>query len=269
MTHEDLMQRIRRMPYEAIRKLSATDIWKLTFCFNRELVKEIVAKKRTPESQVEAIVLMKNTRIMALKALKKPITKHPEYFNDWLFDIRTGVLVEATPPVSNVVEYSTSPSSNSTPKVETVAMASKVANDVADKFREFNTKVAELQARIKELEEELEKKNREIEGYKAQGKGVSASKHALLLTTLCHHLGGLPQNGRQSLSPILQKLYGYTEATATRALNQKFKQTDVDALAKLFSGLSSRVGNAIKEMPSIIEKQNNERLRKLNEQKNG
>lgn len=124
-------------------------------------------------------------------------------------------------------------------------------------------------ARIKELEAEVEKMKNDIVAYESQGKGVSASKHALLLTTLCHHLGGLPQNGRQSLSPILQKLYGYTEATATRALNQKFKQTDVDALAKLFSGLSPRVGNAIKEMPSIIEKQNNERLRKLNEQKNG
>ncbi len=126
---------------------------------------------------------------------------------------------------------------------------------------------SEKDARIAELEAELAKAQADIEAYEQQGKGVSAAKHALLLTTLCHHLGGLPQNGRQSLSYILQKLYGYTESTAEKALKQKVTQKDADALAKLFHGISPRVGNTIKEMPKLLEELNNERLRKLNEQK--
>ena len=149
--------------------------------------------------------------------------------------------------------------------IQAKAKKSKPSKSMAEKPVKDNTE--KLLTRIKELEEEVEKLRKDIEDYQTQGKGVSASKHALLLTTLCHHLGGLPQNGRQSLSPILQKLYGYTETTATRALNQKITQKDADALAKSFSELSPRVGNAIKEMPGILEKLNNERLRKLNEQK--
>lgn len=127
---------------------------------------------------------------------------------------------------------------------------------------------SEKDARIAELKAELAKAQADIEAYEQQGKGVSAAKHALLLTTLCHHLGGLPQNGRQSLSYILQKLYGYTESTAEKALKQKVTQKDADALAKLFHGISPRVGNTIKGMPKLLEELNNERLRKLSEQKN-
>ena len=123
-------------------------------------------------------------------------------------------------------------------------------------------------ARIAELEAELAKAQADIEAYEQQGKGVSAAKHALLLTTLCQHLGGLPQNGRQSLSYILQKLYGYTESTAEKALKQKVTQRDANALAKLFHGISPRVENLIAGMPKLLEELNNERLRKLNGQKN-
>ena len=127
---------------------------------------------------------------------------------------------------------------------------------------------AELQSRIAELEAELAKAQADIEAYEQQGKGVSAAKHALLLTTLCQHLGGLPQNGRQSLSYILQKLYGYTESTAEKALKQKVTQKDANALAKLFHGISPHVENLIAGMPKLLEELNNERLRRLNEQKN-
>lgn len=127
---------------------------------------------------------------------------------------------------------------------------------------------SEKDARIAELEAELAKAQADIEAYEQQGKGVSAAKHALLLTTLCQHLGGLPQNGRQSLSYILQKLYGYTESTAEKALKQKVTQKDANALAKLFHGISPHVENLIAGMPKLLEEQNNERLRKLSEQKN-
>ena len=128
-------------------------------------------------------------------------------------------------------------------------------------------RTSQPQACIAELEAELEKAKADIEAYEQQGKGVSAAKHALLLTTLCQHLGGLPQNGRQSLSYILQKLYGYTESTAEKALKQKVTQRDANALAKLFHGISPRVENLIAGMPKLLEELNNERLRKLNEQK--
>ena len=128
-------------------------------------------------------------------------------------------------------------------------------------------KDSEKDARIAELEAELKKAKADIEAYESQGKGVRASMHALLITTLCHHLGGLPQNGRQSLSPILQKLYGYTESTSESALKHEFTQEDADALAKIFNITSPKVASLIKGMPQLLKQQNNERLRKLRENK--
>ena len=128
-------------------------------------------------------------------------------------------------------------------------------------------KDSEKDACIAELEAELKKAKADIEAYESQGKGVRASMHALLITTLCQHHGGLPQNGRQSLSPILQKLYGYTESSSESAFKHRFTQKDADELAKIFNTTSPKVASLIKEMPQLLKQQNNERLRKLRENK--
>lgn len=127
---------------------------------------------------------------------------------------------------------------------------------------------SELMDRIKELEEENEHLKRVIEGYETQGKGISAPKNALLLTTLCHHLGGLPQNGRQALSPVLQTLCGYTEKTSEDALKRGFKDKDVESLAKVFHATSPKVESEIKKMPETLKEIDNQRLRKYNEVRN-
>lgn len=97
MTHEELLRRIRLMPYDAIMLLTGKEMWKLTGCFDEELVREIVAKHRTPKGQRDAISTLKTTRIKALKELGRPVTGSPQYFEDWIFDIKTGVLIEVAP----------------------------------------------------------------------------------------------------------------------------------------------------------------------------
>jgi len=105
MTHEELRRRIRLMPYDAIMLLTGKEMWKLTDCFDEELVREIVAKHRTPKGQRDAIRTLKIARAKALQEIGRPVTGSPKYFEDWVFDIKTGVLVEAAPPVVNEIVY--------------------------------------------------------------------------------------------------------------------------------------------------------------------
>ena len=103
MTHEELKSRIRRMPYDAIMLLTGKEMWKLTDGFDEELVREIVAKHRTPKGQRDAIRTLKTTRLKAFQELGRPVSGPPQYFEDWVFDIKTGVLVEGAPPVVNEI----------------------------------------------------------------------------------------------------------------------------------------------------------------------
>lgn len=105
MTHEELRRRIRLMPYDAIMLLTGKEMWKLTDCFDEELVREIVAKHRTPKGQRDAIRTLKIARAKALQEIGRPVTGSPKYFEDWVFDIKTGVLIEAAPPVVNEIVY--------------------------------------------------------------------------------------------------------------------------------------------------------------------
>ena len=135
--------------------------------------------------------------------------------------------------------------------------------ELREQNEDLRERLRKAKADIKAYKSLIKKAKADIEAYESQGKGVRASMHALLITTLCHHLGGLPQNGRQSLSPILQKLYGYTESTSESALKHEFTQEDADALAKFFNTTSPKVSSLIKGMPQMLKQQNNERLRSL------
>ena len=78
------------------------------------------------------------------------------------------------------------------------------------------------QARIDKLETENARLKSELKTLQAQsGKtGLTASQAALLMLTVCHNMGNLP-NDKKKLSPVLESLWGFTEATAKRALGAK------------------------------------------------
>ena len=177
MAHEELRRRIRLMPYDAIMLLTGKEMWKLTGCFDEELVREIVAKHRTPKGQRDAIRTLKTTRIKALQELGRPVTGSPQYFEDWEFDLKTGVLIEVAPPVSNMVKIDTPPSPNNTSKDGAVAVASKVVNNVADKLRELNARIAELQAENEQLKSIIKEKDAEIDSLKQQLKEQSKANN--------------------------------------------------------------------------------------------
>lgn len=174
MTHDELLRRIRLMPYEAIMLLTGKEMWKLTDGFDEELVREIVAKHTTPKGQRDAIRSLKIVWAKALQELgRQGTTTLPQYFEDWIFDLKTTVLVEAAPPVSNMVKIDTPPSPNNTSKDGAVAVASKVVNNVADKLRELNARIAELQAENEQLKSIIKEKDAEIDSLKQQLKEQS------------------------------------------------------------------------------------------------
>lgn len=149
---------------------------------------------------------------------------------------------------------------------------SKLNKQLADKMSLIDllsakSDTVELERQIKELTEDNCNKNLIIEGYENQGKGVSAPKNALLLCTLCYHIGGIPANGRQGLVPVLQNLWGYTKTTAESALNHAFKEKDAINLAKIFDSISPKVKSEIEKMPQILKEKEIERLKRMNERK--
>lgn len=118
--------------------------------------------------------------------------------------------------------------------------------------------------RIKELEDEVERLRNDNDGYSEQ-KGMSASKWALLFTTIYYHIGGLPANGRQSLSTVLQQVCGYSEKTAQKALGYAPKKEDIEVLEKIFQPTSPLLAKHIKEIPDKLAEKERERLRKMSE----
>lgn len=144
MTHEELKSRIRRMPYDAIMLLTGKEMWKLTDGFDEELVREIVAKHRTPKGQRDAIRTLKTTRFKALQELGRPVTGPPQYFEDWIFDLKTGVLIGAAPPVVNEIVYN----------IQTKKSAEAETTDIS----KYKALLSEKDAEIASLKRQLEQK---------------------------------------------------------------------------------------------------------------
>ncbi len=144
MTHEELKSRIRRMPYDAIMLLTGKEMWKLTDCFDEELVREIVAKHRTPKGQRDAIRTLKIVRAKALQEIGRPVTGSPKYFEDWVFDIKTGVLVEGAPTVVNEIVYN----------IQTKKSAEAETTDIS----KYKALLSEKDAEIASLKRQLEQK---------------------------------------------------------------------------------------------------------------
>ena len=120
------------------------------------------------------------------------------------------------------------------------------------------------QARIDELEADNARLKSELKTLQAQsGKtGLTASQAALLMLTVCHNMGNLP-NDKKKLSPVLESLWGFTEATAKRALGAKPTAEVAEKTALLFDTVSPKLARKIREFPSDFDN-----IRKLKLQEN-
>jgi len=148
-------------------------------------------------------------------------------------------------------------------------------NEKADQVRvELNNmdELTYLRGHTKVLEKDLEWKDKEIKKlqialqyHETKDKGMTASEAAIFITAICHSLRQIPNNGRESLHPILQKNWGFTEQTARQALRSKITQEKADKLATKFEQLTPVIASIIKELPTQLDSENKERLRRLND----
>ena len=95
---------------------------------------------------------------------------------------------------------------------------------------------------------------------------LTASEAALLMMTVCHEIGGLP-NDKKMLHPLLTQCWGFTEQTASRALGLKPQQDTANRLAQVFEDVSPKLARLIKDFPDKFEKLKLEKLKANNERK--
>ena len=127
--------------------------------------------------------------------------------------------------------------------------------------------IIELQERIKNLEQENEELRFTIESNKERDKGLSVPDMAVILIAICYHLNQLPQNGRETLYPLLQYLTGAKESTAKEALRRRITQEKADNIAKNMNKLTPVIARIIKELPEKLDEENRKRLKRQNEER--
>lgn len=126
----------------------------------------------------------------------------------------------------------------------------------------------ELTEQEKEQEQEIDRLKNDMEAFKTQnGKTrMTASQAAIFLLTVCHNLGKLP-NDKKKLTPILERGWNFTEATASRALGSKPSQKVAGETASMFESVSPKLARLIKEFPQAFEAIRINKLKANNEKK--
>ena len=119
-----------------------------------------------------------------------------------------------------------------------------------------------------EKEQEITRLKNDLEAFKTQnGKNrMTASQAAILLLTVCHNLGKLP-NDKKKLTPVLEQGWGFTETTASRALGSKPSQDVADETASIFESVSPKLARLIKEFPQTFETIRLSKLKANNDKK--
>lgn len=205
------------MPYEAIMLLTGKEMWKLTDGFNEELVKEIVAKHRTPKEQRDAIKSMKILRARALQESGRAVTVAPQYFEDWLFDIKTGVLVEAAPHVVNEIVYN---------------LQTKKSDDTPD-VSKYEARIAELEAELKSRDERIAEKDAEIAAMQQQLEQKVFRSTKPEEAILKEEIDRLKQKREDMLVELLLPSFYNIETDARRFVKQIDNGMDSDGVAEV------------------------------------
>lgn len=121
--------------------------------------------------------------------------------------------------------------------------------------------VDKLKASIARLENDLEAFNTQ------DGKNrMTASQAAIFILTVCHHLGGLP-NDKKALAPILQWGWGFSKSTSERALGAEAQQSVADKTAQFVESFSPKLGRLIREFPGTFNELRKQKLKDNNDKK--
>jgi len=127
-----------------------------------------------------------------------------------------------------------------------------------------NENISDLKQQIRKLIKENKELKDKIEASNTkEEKGLTAQQAAIFITTICHNLGGLPQNGRENLYPLLQFIFGFTENTSKQALRRKITEDSASSLACNFEEISPKIANLILDMPRFLEESKHDHLIQL------
>ncbi len=148
-------------------------------------------------------------------------------------------------------------------RAEIEKLQKQIEAGFADKINDITTsknhEIEELKAQMAELKNQLAHAEKDVK----DSNGFTAKQAAIFITAICHNLGGLPQNGRQSLSSLMQSIWGFSESTARKKLGGRIEQNDAEALASLFTDISPKITKIIMQLPEELDNKENTRLSNL------
>lgn len=150
----------------------------------------------------------------------------------------------------------------------------KRISELTEENRQLKEQITQLglaavnQDEIDELKNTIASLENDLETFKTQdGKNrMTASQAAIFILTVCHHLGGLP-NDKKALSPILQWGWGFSESTSERALGAEAQQSVADKTAQFVESFSPKLGRLIREFPDTFNELRKHKLKDNNDKK--
>ena len=121
---------------------------------------------------------------------------------------------------------------------------------------------------IDELKETISRLENDLEAFKTKDDKhkMTASQAAIFILTVCHHLGGLP-NDKKALTPILQWGWGFSESTSNRALGAVAQPEIADKTAQLIEDISPKLARLIREFPKAFDELRIQKLKDNNDKR--
>ena len=300
MNRKELKERIASMPLSRIMDMSPGNLAILTDKFCEELVREIVVKSDTSEGQLRIIKLIEETYNL-LDGF--PPSGLPEYLRTMEFGAECGQVITKTTNAKSKGAEASVKSKNTSAETSQLKARIEELEKGMEALQKDNEKLRKSQKSMWKVSgetlligadvEDTEKKNEELRGANAgsteesaelrarieelendldaliardKKSMMTASQAAIFLLTVCHNLGGIP-NDKKKLSPILQRGWGFSEATAERALGAKATKEAAERVAALFRDISPKLERLINEFPDEFDRIKNQKLRDNNESK--
>lgn len=301
MEKGELAKRLMSVDYPIIEQMSPEIIAKLTNSFEESYVKLILYKGKNNAEQRKMIIFIKS----AYKKWKKntdmiwgslPMYEHyPDYLENLQLDIECGkFIMDETGPdeteedvfekkMDDYMERHTMTPEDIQKAIAEVEGESYSDDPVVLKARntdleEENQQQKEIirqqgvaavnQDEVDKLKASIARLENDLEAFNTQdGKNrMTASQAAIFILTVCHHLGGLP-NDKKALSPILQWGWGFSESTSERALGAEAQQSVADKTAQFVESFSPKLGRLIREFPDTFNELRKQKLKDNNDKK--
>lgn len=257
MTEKELIERIDKMSYRDLSNMSYPSMAMLTGDYQESLVRRVVGRGKTILEQMHLRNRINSSyefNVNEGNVRYDPQT--PQLLTSLQFDLECGI------PIKNE-NVTVLPSDE-----KEVKPAADFENRIKELEEENKRLSEENKERINQLKAEIDNLNNSLEAFKTQdGKNrMTARQAALFIQTVCHNLGGLP-NDKKTLSPILQWGWGFTEHTSQRALGGKAEKSETEKLAQLFDDISPKLARLIREFPETFNQIKKKKLKDNNDKR--